>query len=258
MVRFDYHTHSNYSDGGFLFGMIEAAERAGLEGVGIADHCHISGDERLQANRDSLGFSLDLTYERRRRGIEQIAADRDIRVFDAVEMDYLPAAEDRQAAFLDDANFDYAVGSVHQVNGRNVQRDAVFRDDSEREREVVVDDYYDTLVQLVDSGLFDIAAHVDLVERTPSLRGFSTQAHYDGLAAALAESDTVPEINAGRALGDYGEFHPAPDLLTTLRDHGVEFVVGSDSHSPEELGRRVDALESHLDDLGVEPTTLDI
>jgi K(+)-stimulated pyrophosphate-energized sodium pump len=37
MVRFAYHTHSNYSDGSFLFAMADAAERAGLDGIGIAD-----------------------------------------------------------------------------------------------------------------------------------------------------------------------------------------------------------------------------
>lgn len=258
MVRFDYHTHSNYSDGSFLFAMVEAAERAGLDGIGIADHCHISSDTSLQASRDEFGFSLDITYERRRRGIEQIATDRDIRVFDAVEMDYLSSEEAAIAEFLDEAAFDYTVGSVHQVNGRNVQRDAEFRDDSDDARATFVDDYYDTLISLVDSGLFDIAAHVDLVERTPSLRGFSTQAHYDRLATALADSETVPEINAGRALRDYGEFHPAPSLLSTLRSHNVGFVAGSDAHSPEEISHRVDALEGHLDELGVDLTILDL
>lgn len=258
MVRVDYHAHSNYSDGHFLFAMANAAERAGLDAIGFADHCHLSGDDELRANRDEFGFHLDLTYERRRRGIERVEAEHDLRVFDAVEIDYLPAETTRIADFLEEAGFDYAVGSVHQVGGKNVQRDGAFRGEPDSVREAVVDDYYDALVSLVESGLFDVAAHVDLVERTPSLRGFSTQEHYDRVAAALADAETVPEINAGRALGDYGEFHPAPALLETLRDHDVEFVVGTDSHQPEEVGRRVDALEAHLDDLGIDPTTLDV
>ena len=258
MVRVDYHTHSNYSDGQFLFSMVAAAERAGLDAIGFADHCHLSGDDELHGNRDELGFHLDLTYERRRRGIRRVEAQFDVRVFDAVEIDYLPTETDRITGFLDEAGFDYAVGSVHQVNGQNVQRDSEFRGESEAARAAVVEAYYDTLVSLVESELFDIAAHVDLVERTPSLRGFSTQDQHERLAEALAESETVPEINAGRALGEYGEFHPSPDLLSTLRDHDVEFVVGSDSHQPDEIGRRVDALEAHLDDLDIDTTTLDV
>jgi len=258
MVRYDYHVHSNYSDGSFLFAMAAAAERAGLDGVGIADHCHVSGDDRLRESRDTFGFHLDLTYERRRRGIERVEAEFDVRLFDAVEIDYLPSEEERIDGFLDEAGFDYAVGSVHQVNGRNVQDDGEFRDDDEATRAAVVDNYYDTLVSLVESELFEIAAHVDLVERTPSLRGFSTTEQYERVAAAFADADTVPEINAGRALGEYGEFHPAPGLLAALREHDVEFVVGTDSHAPEEIDRRVGALEDHLGELGVEPVTLDL
>jgi histidinol-phosphatase (PHP family) len=258
MVRFDYHAHSNYSDGSFLYSMASAAERAGLDGIGIADHCHVSSEDRLRANRDMFGFHLDLTYERRRRGIRRVEEEFDLRVFDAVEIDYLPGETERIHGFLDEAGFDYTIGSVHQVDGRNVQDNGAFQDADEGARAAVVDDYYDTLVDLVDSELFDVAAHVDLVERTPSLRGFSTTDHYERVAAAFADSETVPEINAGRALDDYGEFHPSPGLLAALREHGVEFVAGTDAHDPAEIDRRVGALESHLDDLGMEPVTLDV
>lgn len=259
MPRFDYHAHSNYSDGEFLFRMVDAADRVGLEGIGIADHCHVSGDAALAAHRDAYGFNLDITYERRRSGIDYVReAFPDVRVFDAVEMDYFPDEEARIEAFLDEAGFDYAIGSVHQIDGRNVQSGAEFRDDSEADRRAVVDAYYENLVSLVQSGLFEIAAHPDLVERTPALRGFATQAHYDRVAEAFADSRTVPEVNAGRALREYGEFHPGPDFLRTLLDHGVAFVVGSDSHDPGEVGERGRAIDERFDELDIEPATLDL
>lgn len=258
MPRVDYHVHSNYSDGAFLYRMVEAADRAGLDGVGIADHCHVSDDDRLTARRDAFGFNLDVTYERRRRGIEHVSDEFDLTVFDAVEMDYLPGAESHVESFLDEAGFDYAIGSVHQVDGRNVQSGSEFRGDSEAERAAVVDAYYENLVSLIDSELFEVAAHPDLVERTPALRGFATRDHYDRVAAAFADSRTVPEVNAGRALRDYGEFHPGPEFLETLLDRGVEFVVGSDSHDPDEIGERGRATEERLDELGIEPVTLDV
>jgi len=59
---YDYHVHTTYSDGSFLEEMVDAAAAAGLDGVGIADHCNVSGDERARRYKRALGFNLDVTY----------------------------------------------------------------------------------------------------------------------------------------------------------------------------------------------------
>ncbi|MFD1511791.1 PHP domain-containing protein [Halomarina rubra] len=254
----DYHVHSNYSDGTFLWHMCAAAEEAELDGIGFADHCNVSARDPQRREKQLFGFNLDATYERRRAGIEHLRERYDFRIYDAVEMDYLPDEEERIAAFLDDAGFDYAVGSVHSVDDRNVQGAGQFRSMSDAERRAVADDYYDTLVSLVESELFDIAAHADLLERTEPLRGFATDDHYDRVARAFADSRTVPEINAGRVLRDYGELHPAPRFFEVLREHDVPFVLGSDSHDPDEIRPRGRRLQQFCDETGLEPVELDL
>jgi len=248
----DYHVHSNYSDGRFLPAMVRAASEAGLDAVGFADHCNVSPRAEPRAVRAKLGFNLDRTYERRRQGIEQVRADADIAVYDAVEMDYAPADERRIAAFLDEAGFDYAVGSVHEVRDLNVQNPANFRGMDDAERDAVVDEYFDALVALAESELFDVAAHPDLIERMPSLRGRATADHYRRAAEAFADSRTVPEINAGRALRDESVVHPASGFLDALRDRGVAITVGTDSHTPGEIGERAAFLREFLADRGID------
>jgi len=252
----DYHVHSNYSDGAFLRRMVDAAASAGLDGVGIADHCNVFPSEDARRHRRALGFNLDLTYERRREAIEDVCERADVRVFDAVEMDYHPDHEGEIREFLDDTGFDYAVGSVHDLDGVNVHFAAHFADKSEEEHRALVDRYFEKLVALVDSELFAIAAHPDLVERNPHLRGFATDDHYERVADAFERSRTVPEINAGRLLDDYGEFHPAPELLDTLADRGVGVTVGTDSHEPDVIAPRVEAIEEELTERGLESVTV--
>ncbi|AFZ74822.1 PHP domain-containing protein [Natronobacterium gregoryi] len=249
----DFHVHSNYSDGEFLEGMVRAAEAAGLEGIGFADHCNVAPRDRMEWVRSVYGFNLDITYDRRRRAIEHVRAETSIDVYDAVEMDYDPRDEAEIREFLAEAEFDYAVGSVHEVAGANVQVSSQFTDRPEAERDRIVEEYFDRLVSLIESELFDIAAHVDLVERTKPLRGRATENHYERVAHALAESQTVPEINAGRALTDDGIVHPAETFLETLRDHDIAVTVGTDSHAPDEIGGRADFLEAFFDDWGLEP-----
>lgn len=233
--------------------MVDAAEAAGLDAVGFTDHCSLSEawrDERLLWNRN-----FDRTYARRRTALSIVADRTDLAIYDAVEMDYEPGLEAAIDEFLDEAGFDYAIGSVHYVAGKQVFPFESFADASDAERRAFVDDYYDAVVSLVESELFDVLAHADLVENHPALRGLTTAAHRDRVAAACAASRTVPEINAGRA-GDRGEFdlfHPTDPLVEAFRDRGVRFVVGTDSHDPADFADRVPRLERYLEETGIEP-----
>ncbi|NUC74434.1 histidinol-phosphatase HisJ family protein [Haloterrigena sp. SYSU A558-1] len=251
----DFHAHTNYSDGKFLRGMVQAAAAAGLEGIGFTDHCTVSSRERPATVRNVYGFNLDLTYERRRRAIEteREREDISIEIYDGVEMDYDPRDERQIREFLAEANFDYTIGSVHGVDGLNVQVPSNFAQMTEAELDGVVDDYFATLVSLVESELFDVAAHLDLVERTAPLRGRATMDHYERVAEALAASRTVPEINAGRAVSDAALVHPSDPFLETLRAHDVSVTVGTDSHRPNEIGERAAFLEEYLAERGIEP-----
>jgi len=254
---YDYHAHTNYSDGAFLRWMVDAAADAGLDGIGFADHCNVSPEPNAQRHKRAFGFNLDLTHERRREAIEAVREAAAVEVYDAAEMDYDPAHETAIAEFLDDAGFDYAVGSVHDLDGANVHTRSHFADKPASERRALVDRYFEKLVALVESELFAVAAHPDLIERNPHLRGFATEDHYAAVVDAFRNSRTVPEINAGRLLGDYGEFHPAPAFLDRLVDAGVDVTVGTDSHEPDEIAPRVREIEAELDRRGLEPVRLD-
>lgn len=256
-MRCDYHTHTNYSDGSVAESMLQAAADAGLDAIGFADHCNVSTDEWMQTVKRAWGFNLDVTYERRREGLDALREHTDLRVFDAVEMDYTPRDEPEIEAFLADAGFDYAVGSVHELDGTNVHYEAHFADQAEAAREQHVADYFDALVALVESELFDIAAHLDLVERNPALRGYATEDQYHRVAEALESSSTVPEINAGRVTAEYGTLHPTPDFMDVLLEYDIAFVLGSDSHDPEDLAPRKEELEKFVAAHGIPTTELD-
>ena len=257
-MRADYHTHSTYSDGRFLWSMCRAAEEAGLDAIGFADHCNVSPREDQRRAKKALGFNLDVTYERRRDAIETMRDRFDVAVYDAVEMDFDSRDTEEIRAFLAEADFDYAIGSVHHLEGTNVHIEPYFAKKSEAERQALVDAFYEEAVALVESELFDVAAHVDLVERNPALRGFATEAHHRAVAEAAADSRTRLEVNAGRVLGEYGEFHPGPDFLEVLGEYDVEFVLGSDSHAPDEVRDRKPELEAFVADHDLPTVELDV
>jgi histidinol-phosphatase (PHP family) len=250
---FDYHAHTNYSDGRFMFQMARAAEAAGLDGIGFSDHCTVTERAFRREERARYGFNLDATYERRRAGIQSVREDVDVAIYDAVEMDYHPDDEGVIADFLGEAEFDYAIGSVHELDGANVQVPSNYAGRSEGALDSLVDEYFDRLVALIESELFDVAAHPDLIERTPPLAGRATEAQYRRVAEAFADSRTIPEINAGRALTDMDLVHPTEPFLDVLAEYGIEFTVGSDSHTPDEVEARRPFLATFFEERGLEP-----
>jgi len=254
----DYHVHTNYSDGDFMSRMIAAGERAGLDGIGFADHCNVFKTDRARAYRERYGFNLDLTYDRRRNAIEDERKRTDLRIYDAVEMDYEPNEEAAIVAFLDDVDFEYVIGSVHAIDGVNVHDEAYFSEFTDAERRARVDRYVEKLHALIESDLFDVAAHLDLPERNPALRGYLDDDDYHKIANALSNSKTVPELNAGRVLDAYGEFHPRESFADTLLAEGVEFTIGSDAHAPEQLTGAVTELQAVVDEWGVPVVELDL
>ncbi|MFC4439516.1 MULTISPECIES: PHP domain-containing protein [Natrialbaceae] len=250
---YDFHAHTSYSDGTFLPSMVRAAESAGLEGIGFTDHCSISARTEANAVRNRYGFNLDITYERRLDAIEQVREGTEIDVYDAVEMDYDPRDAAEIEAFLEEADFDYTIGSVHSVEDENVQVVSNFEELTESDRDAVVDDYVEQLIALVESELFDVAAHLDLIERTPPLRGLATVDHYEEVARAFADSRTIPEINAGRATTAAEIVHPDEEFLEALREYDVPITLGTDSHRPGEIGERATFLEEFVATHDLEP-----
>ena len=128
------------------------------------------------------------------------------------------------------------------------------RYETDRELDALIDRYFDEIVAMIDSELFDIAAHPDLVERTPHLPGRAMEHHYERVAGALSDSRTVPEINAGRALRDDGVVHPNPDFLDVLVDHDLQFTLGTNAHHPDEYEPRAAFLADFADEHGLDVT----
>ncbi|MFB6204178.1 MAG: PHP domain-containing protein [Candidatus Nanohaloarchaea archaeon] len=224
----DPHTHTTYSDGEFPEAMASAAEEHGLDGIGFADHLLPGLDER----RQHYGMNMDIpeVRERRSEAIEKMRDEYSIQIWDAAEIDYLPGIELEET--LRNTDFDYVLGSVHYLDGDHVLAERHFSGLDKGQREQKVDQYFDSLVDMVESELFDVAAHPDAIENNQYLEPLVTEEHYDRLFQAFRRSDTLPEINAAKAL------EPETSFYRRWRDEDLEFSFGTDAHSPSELEER--------------------
>lgn len=250
-MQYDYHVHSNYSDGAPLEEMVATGLEVGLEGIGIADHCIISTGEirRDGAFEDRLEFAdIEENLPQRREEIRALDDSYDLRVFDTVEIDYFRADEGNIASFIEAAEFDYVIGSIHFVDGIHFCNNGYFQSKSRAERRELIQLHLRDLVGLVESELFDIVGHIDVFERYPAFRGLVEHRDFRPLIEALRKSRTVPEINVGRLFGDYSDSNPRRDLVDFFVENGVEFTFGSDAHHPEAMERSVRYLRRVLEE----------
>ncbi|WP_135303319.1 PHP domain-containing protein [Haloarcula amylovorans] len=248
-MEIDGHAHTTFSDGSALDEMIAAAETAGLDGLGLTDHCIVTDDAFSRRAR----YDLVETYERRRETIDAARDVTDLRLYDAAEVSYVEGDESRLAAFLDEADFAYTIGSVHFAGPYDYTSASQYAGADPAERRAAVERYYDAVVALIESELFDVLGHLDLPERLAPLRRYTTRDDYERVAAALSDSRTVPEINAGRVHQSLGRVHPDPAVLDVFRDEGVSFVLGTDSHTPAEMRDRVPVLRDVCERRNFEP-----
>ncbi|RCU44270.1 histidinol phosphatase [Haloplanus salinus] len=242
-MQTDIHTHTTFSDGSDLSAMIDAAETAGLDALGLTDHCIVTDD----AFGRRATYDLVKTYEQRREAVDAAREETTLTLYDAAEVSYVASEADAIREFLSTADFEYTIGSVHFADQYDYTANAQYAEAEDETCRAAVERYYDAVVELVESELFDVLGHLDLPERLPTLRGFSIPDDYERVAAALADSRTVPEINAGRVNRSLNRVHPDPGMIASFSNHGIKFVLGTDSHRPDEIVTRVPALEAVVD-----------
>jgi histidinol-phosphatase (PHP family) len=182
-----------------------------------------------------------------------------------IEADFVPGAEDRMANLLQERDFDYVVGSVHFLRDGAVDMDDYSVWDSARDPEDVWRRYFDTIAEAARSGLFDIAAHPDLVKywdpthpthpnqpgrprRTPE---GDLRRYYEPAVEAIAEAGIAVEVSTAGLRKPAGEIYPSRAFLEMCVEAGVPVALSSDAHRPEDVGADYKHALELLDAVGV-------
>ena len=97
--------------------------------------------------------------------------------------------------------------------------------------------YWKTYGQMVDSGLFDILGHPDLVKKFAHIPPGDLDRFYEPVIDAIAASGAVIELNTAGWHKPCAEAYPAPRFLELACSAGIGLVISSDAHAPDEVGR---------------------
>lgn len=234
----DCHTHSNNSpDGNDSVNMLcSFAADNKMAVLTITDHCEANAYYK---------DGYDKTIVKSADDIEMAKSEFDgrLKVLTGIELGQplqdISAAEKAIAA----ANFDYIIGSLHNLDGRE---DFYYMDYQHEDIYLLLDQYYDELLQMTKWNQFDVLGHI-----TYPLRyicgdyGIEVDMQrYDDIISeifrVLISNGKGIEINTSGLRQKIGKTLPDLKYVKLFRQIGGEIItLGSDSHKAEDIGSNI-------------------
>jgi histidinol-phosphatase (PHP family) len=168
-----------------------------------------------------------------------------------IEADYFAGHEVESRRLIEAYPFDYVFGALHFLGDWHfTSRAGLERYRTENPDKAYVR-YFDLLRELIRSDLFDVLAHPDAIRRAGFTPNVSMDDTYRDVARLLRERGMAIEVNTAGIRRRTGSLYPEPDFLAVVAREGVPVTIGSDAHTPEDVGRDFDAAFRLLGDMGI-------
>lgn len=239
MLRSDYHTHTplcKHAEGE-PEAFVAQAIQLGLHSYGIADHAPMPPELELFDDWRMLYAELPLYKEWIMRA-KKAAAHTPLRVLSALECDWLPGIEPWIQRLRQEHEWDYLIGSVHYLPNEEAVDNSIYADSSiTGSVEEDWKQYWASMQGLVESGLFDVVGHIDLVKIWGRSPQGDLSAYYRPTLDALEGSGMAVEINTAGWHKKCREQYPSEAILTELLRRRIPILINADAHYPEHLSR---------------------
>lgn len=148
-----------------------------------------------------------------------------------LEVCWFEQHEDFIRQMLADNFFDCVIGSVHWIDnwtfnqrkyqwlGKNVNK--------------IYKRYYEMSNTLIESEIFDVIAHPDLIRCHALYPTYDLYDTYKNLCENAKQHHVKIEMNTSKGPGIHSDF------LKVAKETGVDFSTGSDAHRPEDVGKGI-------------------
>lgn len=256
MVTADYHMHTNFSSDSESEpeAMALGAIRKGLKQICITDHHDWDYPENDQEFRIDMGHYVPAI-----RKLKEDFRDR-IAVGIGVEIGLQPHLSEYYRTFTRSYPFDFVIGSLHVVGGRDPYNGSLFENRSDAE--VYEQAFRETLDNIKVIQDFDVLGHMDYIVRygkhqAREYNWKNNQDLIDEILRWLIEHGKGIEMNMAGFKYGLGFCHPYPEIIRRYRELGGEIItVGSDAHKPEHIAYQYEDAGNLLEMCGFQYYTI--
>ena len=239
MILSDSHMHTIFSTDSDtpMEKMIDGAIAKGLRSICITDHFDKDFPSDTEFGKDAFQFDLD-EYMHTMKKIQKEYEDK-IHIRIGIELGLQTHLQEFYQKLTQQYPFDFVIGSVHLVDGKDPYYREGFAELSDRE--LYRKGFENTLENLQHVTAFDVLGHLDYVVRygTYKEKEYSQTEFSDIIDEILKR---VIELGKGIELNTAGWKYglpfcnPHPDVLKRYRELGGEIItIGADGHKPEHI-----------------------
>ena len=226
-----YHNHTTFSDGAEQpCDFLPFAEAAGVAHLGFADHYYKATPDATTAPDWALQLDAIETYFETIAQVKAIAP-ASIEIVTGLEFDWLDNSGAWLAPIAADPRLDYTIGSVHFVGKDSIDLTRFYWERLSRDEiNHVTRRYWQTLCDMVNSQLFDIAGHLDLVKK---FNFYPTEDMSDVIAEtldAIADTHMTVELNTAGWRKDCKACYPTEAILRECFRRNIPVTLSSDAH----------------------------
>ena len=237
MYLIDYHTHpfghgkKKYNHN-LLKRYIRKAQKMNLKELGFSDHDI---------------FSTKINWEQ----LIKIKKEFNFKIKLGLEIDYIPGKENNIKRLLKKLPLDYCIGSVHQIGDWTIDHPDYKDEYNKRNIDKIYRQYFNILNQAVNSGLFDIIGHLDLVKVFNfKPEKISIKNLVEPVLKSIKKRGLSIEINTNGLNKPVKEMYPALNIIKKAYKYNIPVCTGSDAHQVGRVGEGVENVINILKDIG--------
>ena len=195
----------------------EVAKSRGIRQLGITEH------DRYLEEIDLAAFQ------------EAREKSQDVELRLGIEIDFVPGQEERMDHDSTALPYDYVIGSVHRVDGEEIDNPQHRKIYDEWDIYDLYEAYYKNVREAALSGRFEVLGHADLIKIFGHFPDQDIAAMLEETVDVVAESGIVVDVNAAGLRKPVGEIYPSRQLLEMFHRRGVPIILSSDAHAPDQV-----------------------
>jgi len=268
MIDYHIHTSHGWDAKHSMEEMVAQAIKRGLTEIAFTEHVDPAFEDGVPVG----GFKWDIDFGKylvELNGLREKYAGK-IRLVFGVELSVEPASKAVTEAFIKKWPFEFVIGSVHDVNGKDLYYHETYAGKTKRQ---AYEEYFETMKRAAESVDFHVLGHLDYIERNHIPTQYAPYEDktivyeeyaelIDGVLRAVISGGKGIECNTSGGdkfmnRGPNDVAHPRFKILKRYRELGGEIItIGSDAHVPQSVGQNYSQARRVLLEAGFKAVTV--